>query len=68
MFAHPGKKTMFMSMEFGQWSEWNVWSDLEWHLFEHEAHKQLKQFFCDLNHLYRSEPALYTQDFAQPGF
>ncbi|WP_026100505.1 1,4-alpha-glucan branching enzyme [Fortiea contorta] len=68
MFAHPGKKTMFMSMEFGQWSEWNVWADLEWHLFEYEPHQQLKQFFQDLNHLYRSEPALYTQDFAQEGF
>ncbi|PSN10076.1 1,4-alpha-glucan branching enzyme, partial [filamentous cyanobacterium CCP5] len=29
MFFHPGKKTLFMSMEFGQWSEWNVWGDLE---------------------------------------
>ncbi|MEH2084139.1 MAG: 1,4-alpha-glucan branching enzyme [Nostoc sp.] len=68
MFAHPGKKTMFMSMEFGQWSEWNDWTDLEWHLLQHEAHQQLKMFFHDLNHLYRSEPVLYTQDFAQPGF
>ncbi|BAZ51527.1 1,4-alpha-glucan branching enzyme [Nostoc sp. NIES-4103] len=68
MFAHPGKKTMFMSMEFGQWSEWNAWADLEWHLLQHEPHQQLKKFFQDLNHLYRSEPALYTQDFAQAGF
>ena len=68
MFAHPGKKTMFMSMEFGQWSEWNVWSDLEWQLLQYEDHQQLKQFFQDINHLYRSEPALYTQDFAQDGF
>ncbi|MBN3889088.1 MAG: 1,4-alpha-glucan branching enzyme [Nostoc sp. JL31] len=68
MFAHPGKKTMFMSMEFGQWSEWNAWADLEWHLLQHEAHQQLKTFFRELNHLYRSEPVLYTQDFAEPGF
>ncbi|WP_407893483.1 1,4-alpha-glucan branching enzyme [Scytonema sp. NUACC26] len=68
MFTHPGKKTMFMSMEFGQWNEWNVWSDLEWHLFQHEPHQQLKEFFKELNHLYRSEPALYTQDFAREGF
>ncbi|MDZ8257675.1 1,4-alpha-glucan branching enzyme [Nostoc sp. ChiQUE01b] len=68
MFAHPGKKTMFMSMEFGQWSEWNDWADLEWHLLQHEAHQQLKTFFRELNHLYRSEPVLYTQDFAEPGF
>ncbi len=68
MFTHPGKKTLFMGMEFGQWSEWNVWSDLEWHLLQHAPHQQLKRFLTDVNHLYRSEPALYTQDFAQPGF
>ncbi|TVQ57559.1 MAG: 1,4-alpha-glucan branching enzyme [Spirulina sp. DLM2.Bin59] len=68
MFAHPGKKTMFMSMEFGQWSEWNIWSDLEWHLLEHPAHQQLKQFFIDLNALYKREPALYDKDYEQEGF
>jgi 1,4-alpha-glucan branching enzyme len=68
MFTHPGKKTLFMGMEFGQWSEWNVWADLEWHLLEYAPHQQLKQFMGNLNHLYRQEPALYTQDFAEPGF
>ena len=68
MFAHPGKKTMFMSMEFGQWGEWNDWADLQWHLLQSEPHQQLKTFFQNLNKLYRSEPALYTQDFEEPGF
>ncbi|QLL29931.1 1,4-alpha-glucan branching enzyme [Thermosynechococcus sichuanensis E542] len=68
MFTHPGKKTMFMGMEFAQWSEWNVWSDLEWHLLQYEPHQQIKRFFTDLNHLYRSQPALYTQDFKREGF
>lgn len=68
MFAHPGKKTMFMGMEFGQWQEWNVWGDLEWHLLQFEPHQKLKLFFKDLNHLYRSETALYSQDFAEEGF
>jgi 1,4-alpha-glucan branching enzyme len=68
MFTHPGKKTLFMSMEFGQWSEWNVWGDLEWHLLQYEPHQQLKQAICDLNQLYRRESALYTQDFDEPGF
>ena len=63
MFTHPGKKTLFMGMEFGQWSEWNVWGDLEWHLLQYTPHQQLKQFMADLNHLYRQEPALYSQDF-----
>lgn len=68
MYCHPGKKTMFMSMEFGQWSEWNVWADLEWHLLEYDRHKKLKQFFKDLNAIYKKEPALSEQDFAEEGF
>jgi 1,4-alpha-glucan branching enzyme len=68
MFAHPGKKTMFMSMEFAQWSEWNVWRDLEWHLLQYDRHKQLKQFFADLNHVYQYEPALWQRDFEEEGF
>jgi 1,4-alpha-glucan branching enzyme len=68
MFAHPGKKTMFMSMEFGQWSEWNVWTDLEWHLLQYDNHKSLKKFFADLNTVYKSQPALYDRDFEEPGF
>jgi 1,4-alpha-glucan branching enzyme len=68
MFMHPGKKTLFMSMEFGQWSEWNVWGDLEWHLLQYQPHQGLKHFMATLNQVYRSEPALFTQDFDQAGF
>ena len=68
MFMHPGKKTLFMGMEFAQWREWNVWGDLEWHLLQYEPHQKLKHFMSQLNQFYRSEPALYTQDFAQEGF
>ena len=68
MYTHPGKKTLFMSMEFGQWSEWNVWADLEWQLLKYEPHLKLRQLIADLNLLYRSEPALYTQDCAEGGF
>ena len=68
MFAHPGKKTLFMGMEFGQWSEWNVWGDLEWHLLQYPPHQQLKQFIADLNALYKGESSLHTQDFSYDGF
>lgn len=68
MFAHPGKKTMFMGMEFAQWKEWNAWGTLEWELMQFEAHQGIKHFFQDVNALYRSEPALYEQDFAEEGF
>jgi 1,4-alpha-glucan branching enzyme len=68
MIAHPGKKTLFMGMEFGQRSEWNVWNDLEWPLLQHEPHQQLKDFLSAAHRLYRSEPALYSQDFDEAGF
>lgn len=68
MFTHPGKKTLFMGMEFGQTSEWNSWLDLDWGLLNHEPHRQLKQFVADLNALYRRESALYSDDFSNSGF
>ncbi|MEC4983493.1 MAG: 1,4-alpha-glucan branching enzyme [Oscillatoria sp. PMC 1068.18] len=68
MFAHPGKKTLFMSMEFGQWKEWNVWGDLEWYLLQYESHQKMKRFTSDLNAIYKQESALFTQDFAPEGF
>ncbi len=68
MFTHPGKKTLFMSMEFGQWNEWNDWNDLDWDLLEHQPHRELKDFVGSLNAMYKSEPALYTDDFSDSGF
>ena len=57
-----------MSMEFGQWSEWNVWGDLEWQLLQYDPHQNLKKFVTDLNHLYKELPALFTNDFSYDGF
>ncbi len=68
MFTHPGKKTLFMGMEFGQTSEWNANDDLNWQLLNHAPHQQLKHFVGDLNKVYRQEPALYTDDFSTNGF
>ncbi|MDR2904812.1 MAG: 1,4-alpha-glucan branching protein GlgB [Helicobacteraceae bacterium] len=68
MFAHPGKKLMFMGMEFGQYSEWNYKQSLDWHLLQYPTHEHLKNFIAALNKFYRSEPALYEWDFEQNGF
>lgn len=68
MFTHPGKKTLFSSMEYGQWNEWNAWADLDWWLLQYQPHRQLDRFVRDLNHLYRREAALYRQDFDRAGF
>ncbi len=68
MFTHPGKKTLFMGMEFGQTREWNVNADLDWWLLEQELHQQLHQLVKDLHQIYHSEPALYSDDFSNEGF
>lgn len=68
MYANPGKKLLFMGCEFGQWSEWNHDSSLEWHLLEFTRHQGLSNWLADLNHFYRSEPAMHEGDFDPAGF
>ncbi|QDZ38875.1 1,4-alpha-glucan branching protein GlgB [Euhalothece natronophila Z-M001] len=68
MFTHPGKKTLFASMEFGQWREWSEQTALDWELLEYPFHHRLKQYVGDLNQLYCREKALYEQDFTEEGF
>jgi 1,4-alpha-glucan branching enzyme len=68
MFGHPGKKLLFMGDEFGQWSEWNHDSSLEWHLLNDSRHAGLLRWVRDLNTLYRGEPSLHEFDFSAAGF
>jgi 1,4-alpha-glucan branching enzyme len=68
MWAHPGKKLLFMGCEFGQWREWNHDHQLDWYLTEYSEHKGVQTLVADLNRLYRSEPALYEQDCKPQGF
>jgi len=68
MFAHPGKKLMFMGMEIGQWAEWNHQSSLDWHLTDADMHRGLMNWLKDLNTVYKNNPALYELDFATEGF
>ncbi|HEY0736045.1 MAG TPA: 1,4-alpha-glucan branching protein GlgB [Herpetosiphonaceae bacterium] len=68
MLAHPGKKLLFMGMEFGQWGEWNHDTSLDWHLLEWAPHQGLQRLMANLNTLYRQEPALHTIDFDWAGF
>ncbi len=68
LYAHPGKKLMFMGGEFGQWQEWNHEESLDWHLLGERAHHGVQLWVQDLNRVYRTEPALYQQDFQSEGF
>ena len=68
MFAHPGKKLMFMGGEIGQRGEWTHETSLEWHLLEYPQHRGLQTLTGDLNAAYRNEPALHQVDFDWHGF
>ena len=68
MWAHPGKKLLFMGGEFGQWQEWNFNESLEWAALEAPNHQGVQRSVQDLNRLYQNESALYENDFAESGF
>ncbi|MCL2179282.1 MAG: 1,4-alpha-glucan branching protein GlgB [Proteobacteria bacterium] len=68
MWAHPGKKLLFMGGEFAQFDEWNHEQSLDWHLLEYNGHRELPGLVRELNRLYREEPALHQRDFRSDGF
>lgn len=68
MFAHPGTKLLFMGGEFAQSNEWNFESSLDWHLLSNQQHLGIKNFYADLNFIYKNNPALYEKQFENSGF
>jgi len=68
MYAHPGRKLLFMGNEFAQIREWNHDAELDWHLLDNPAHAGVQRLVRDLNHLYRSRPALHARDDEPGGF
>ena len=68
MFAHPGKKLLFMGQEFGQWNEWDCHESMDWNLLEYRPHQQLQHFLGDLNRTYGAMPPLHEVDFSWDGF
>ena len=68
MWAHPGKKLLFMGNEFGQWNEWNESRELDWMLLNFPAHDGIRVLVRDLNGLLRREPAMHQYDHNWRGF
>jgi 1,4-alpha-glucan branching enzyme len=68
MWAHPGKKLLFMGGELAQEAEWSHERSLDWHLLEQPEHAGVQALVRDLNRVLRSEPALYERDFDPTGF
>ena len=68
MWAHPGKKLLFMGCEFAQEQEWSHERSLDWHLLEQREHASIQTLVRDLNRLYQDEPALWEVDSDSAGF
>ncbi len=68
MWAHPGKKLLFMGQEFAQEAEWSEERSLDWHLLEDPQHAGVQALVRDLNRAYRDEPALWELDSDPAGF
>lgn len=68
MYTHPGTKLLFMGNDIAPYSEWDFTGQLEWELLQYPSHKGINDLVKDLNHLYRTEKALYHFNFDPEGF
>ena len=68
MWAHPGKKLLFMGGEFGQVEEWNHDTELSWSCLSDPAHNGVRKLIGDLNRTYRTIRALHAFDWDSRGF
>ncbi len=68
MYAHPGKKLLFMGAEFGQLREWDYCQSLDWHLLQDPHHYGLLTLVRQLNHLHQTLPPFHELDLSWTGF
>lgn len=68
MFAHPGKKLLFMGNDIGQFDEWNEYKEITWEVLEYEKHQKLKYLMKDLNKFYLNNDEFYDLDTSYSGF
>lgn len=68
MYGHPGAKLLFMGSEWAQRREWQHDYSLDWHLAEQPFPAGIRHLVTRLNELYRSEPALYADNYRPESF
>ena len=59
MWAHPGKKLLFMGSEIAQETEWSHDAQIDWHLLDRSGHNGVQRLVRDLNRIYAAVPALH---------
>jgi 1,4-alpha-glucan branching enzyme len=68
MWAHPGKKLLFMGGEIGQTTEWNFEAEVEWAVTSDPLHGGVQRLVRDVNRHYAALPALWQLDDRTEGF
>jgi 1,4-alpha-glucan branching enzyme len=68
MWAHPGKKLLFMGCEFAQNDEWRESQSLDWHLTQYGEHSGVQNLIAEINERYKTNPALWQKDVFADGF
>ena len=68
MYAHPGKKLLFMGTEFGQFIEWDYKKGLDWILLDYDMHVLLQDYTRELNKFYKKNSPLWQIDYSWEGF
>ncbi|SEM18369.1 1,4-alpha-glucan branching enzyme [Paenisporosarcina quisquiliarum] len=68
LFAHPGKKLLFMGSEFAQFDEWKYQQEMDWMLLDFDAHSTFFRYYRDLNKLYQETSSLWRLDHEPVGF
>ena len=68
LFAHPGKKLLFMGNDFAQFIEWDEKRELDWFLLEYDSHRSMLEYVRRLNHIYTGSPELYEIEEGREGF
>ena len=68
MYAHPGKKLLFMGSEFGQFIEWDYKKGLDWILLDYDMHVLLQDYTRELNKFYKKNSPMWQIDYSWEGF
>lgn len=68
IFAHPGKKHLFMGDEFAQFIEWNFAKELDWFLLDYDSHRTMQTYMKKLNAFYQKHRAFYDIEDSWEGF